>query len=176
MPSLHAVHTLEQLQADTRILLERLGTVSPSTGSRAHVRDDRLMHGRSCAPARTGPPPEPDTVEACKARDHRDVNRVANDVNPGVQERERERERAFEPSAKRIRYAGKRSTCILHAWSASHMNPAPGPHACMHGLILRRVHRSTQGVPGGGVLANVQHPCPSFGPVALGCSVGAPAQ
>eukprot|EP00798_Chlamydomonas_sp_ICE-L_P017221 gene17221-23543_t len=39
----------------------------------------RYKHKKS-----TGPPPELNTVEAAKPRDYRDINRVVNQVNPGV--------------------------------------------------------------------------------------------
>lgn len=35
-------------------------------------------------PALTGPPPDPSTLEACKPKEYRDINRVVNSVNPGV--------------------------------------------------------------------------------------------
>lgn len=31
-----------------------------------------------------GPPPDPSTLEACKPKEYRDINRVVNSVNPGV--------------------------------------------------------------------------------------------
>eukprot|EP00955_Chlamydomonas_euryale_P104884 365599-Chlamydomonas_euryale.AAC.3 len=42
-----------------------------------------------------GPPPDPSTVEACKPKEYRDVNRVVNSVNPGtIEEKERWHKRA----------------------------------------------------------------------------------
>lgn len=55
----------------------------------------------ACCP-NAGPPPDPDTVEAAKPKDVRNINAVVNQANPGVAMYE-ERQRTF---AKRPRYLG----------------------------------------------------------------------
>jgi cleavage and polyadenylation specificity factor subunit 4 len=41
----------------------------------------------------SGPPPDPETLEAAKPKEARDINVVVNMVNKGITDRDRQRER-----------------------------------------------------------------------------------